>query len=99
MYPSLTAFVISTIICVAWIDVVTTKNGDCTDLNLVKMNSCAVASQTQLDPSVHCGDKFGFNVRARDMPSYDRSNLTDLQSLYDYEMCLCNGYTSLAKVI
>lgn len=98
MYPSLSSLVLTALFSVALIDVVNTKTGDCSDLNLVKMNSCAVASQSSMDPYGTCAEKFGFNVRARDLPILDLTNQTELQYQYDYEMCLCNGFTAVAKV-
>ena len=98
MFQSLSSFLVTALFSVALIDVVKTRTGDCSDLNLVKMNSCAVASKSSMDPASYCAEKFGFNVRARDMPTLDLSNKTELQYQYDYEMCLCDGFTAVAKV-
>ena len=98
MFPSLSSFLVTLIFSVALIDVVKTRTGDCSDLSLIKMNSCAVASQSSMTPDTYCSEKFGFNVRARDMPILDTSNTSQLQFQYDYEMCLCNGFTAVAKV-
>ena len=99
MYPSLTSFVLTAFFSIALIDVVKTRTGDCTELNLVKMNSCAVASQSSMEPDAYCAEKFGFNVRLRDLPVLDLTNQTELQYQYDYDMCLCNGFTAVYKVI
>lgn len=98
MYPSFSSFLLTALFSVALIDVVKTRAGDCSDLNLIKMNSCAVASQSSLEPETFCAEKYGFNVRPRDMPVLDQTNLTELQYQYDYEMCLCNGFTAVSKV-
>ena len=99
MYPSLSSSLVATVFSIALLDVVKTKTGDCSDLNLVKMNSCAVASQSSMEPDAYCAEKYGFNVRVRDLPVLDLKNSTELQFQYDYEMCLCNGFTAVSKVL
>jgi hypothetical protein len=99
MYRYFSSFILTAFFSVALIDVVKTRTGDCSDLNLIKMNSCAVASQSSMEPDSYCAEKFGFNVRARDMPVLDLTNKTEQQYQYDYELCLCNGFTAVYKVI
>jgi hypothetical protein len=99
MYRYFSSLIFTAFFSIALIDVVKTRTGDCSDLNLIKMNSCAVASQSSMEPNSYCAEKFGFNVRARDMPVLDLTNQSELQFQYDYEMCLCNGLTAVSKVI